>query len=174
MRTTRTNLRYIPLCGRRGTEEKIPQSDRWYAIEEYQAANEKCLAKLGRPADEISAAEKESRGPSERWTKPAGHWPTPFKSAVYFPHPSIAVSAWEITRYHSCVSATFRMREMRHMFLREQQRLAPDRTKQSRRTIMKTLVSAFLALSVLTGIAASASAFDPKSFYEQQDREHGN
>jgi len=39
---------------------------------------------------------------------------------------------------------------------------------------MKTLVSAFLALSVLTGIAASASAFDPKSFYEQQDREHGN
>jgi hypothetical protein len=66
------------------------------------------------------------------------------------------------------------MREMRHMFLREQQRLAPDRTKQSRRTIMKTLVSAFLALSVLTGIAASASAFDPKSFYEQQDREHGN
>jgi len=39
---------------------------------------------------------------------------------------------------------------------------------------MKTLVSALLALSVLTGVTASASAFDAKSFYEQQDREHGN
>ena len=39
---------------------------------------------------------------------------------------------------------------------------------------MKTLVSALLALSVLTGVAASASAFDAKTFYEQQDREHGN
>jgi hypothetical protein len=66
------------------------------------------------------------------------------------------------------------MREMRHISLREQQRLASERTKQSRRTIMKTLVSALLALSVLTGVAASASAFDAKSFYEQQDRERGN
>ena len=40
--------------------------------------------------------------------------------------------------------------------------------------IMRTLVSAPLALSVLTGIAASASAFDAKTFYEQQDRESGN
>ena len=39
---------------------------------------------------------------------------------------------------------------------------------------MRTLVSAPLALSVLTGIAASASAFDAKTFYEQQDRESGN
>ena len=39
---------------------------------------------------------------------------------------------------------------------------------------MRTLVSALLALSVLTGIAASASAFDAKTFYEQQDREAGN
>jgi hypothetical protein len=39
--------------------------------------------------------------------------------------------------------------------------------------IMRTLVSALLALSVLTGIAASASAFDAKTFYEQQDRESG-
>ena len=38
---------------------------------------------------------------------------------------------------------------------------------------MRTLVSALLALSVLTGIAASASAFDAKTFYEQQDRESG-
>ena len=39
---------------------------------------------------------------------------------------------------------------------------------------MRTLVSALLALSVLTGIAASANAFDAKTFYEQQDRESGN
>ena len=39
---------------------------------------------------------------------------------------------------------------------------------------MRTLVSALLALSVLTGIAASASAFDAKTFYQQQDRESGN
>ena len=38
---------------------------------------------------------------------------------------------------------------------------------------MRTLVSALLALSVLTGIAASASAFDAKTFYSQQERESG-
>jgi hypothetical protein len=37
---------------------------------------------------------------------------------------------------------------------------------------MKIILSALLALSVLAGVAASASAFDTKSFYEQQDREH--
>jgi hypothetical protein len=36
--------------------------------------------------------------------------------------------------------------------------------------IMKTIVSALLALSVLTGVAASANAFDAKSFYEQLER----
>jgi hypothetical protein len=35
---------------------------------------------------------------------------------------------------------------------------------------MKTIVSALIALSVLTGIAASANAFDTQSFYEQLDR----
>jgi hypothetical protein len=39
---------------------------------------------------------------------------------------------------------------------------------------MKTIVSALVALSVLAGIAAPASAFDAKSFYEQQDRQSGN
>jgi hypothetical protein len=37
---------------------------------------------------------------------------------------------------------------------------------------MKTIVSALLALSVLAGIAAPASAFDAKSFYSQLDRQH--
>ena len=36
---------------------------------------------------------------------------------------------------------------------------------------MKTIVSALIALSVLAGVAAPASALDPKTFYEQQDRQ---
>jgi len=39
---------------------------------------------------------------------------------------------------------------------------------------MKTILSALVALSVFAGIAAPASAFDAKSFYEQQDRQSGN
>jgi hypothetical protein len=35
---------------------------------------------------------------------------------------------------------------------------------------MKTILSAIVALSVLTGVAASANAFDAKSFYEELDR----
>jgi len=38
--------------------------------------------------------------------------------------------------------------------------------------IMKTILSALLALSVLTSVTASAYAFDTKTFYQQQDREH--
>jgi hypothetical protein len=42
-----------------------------------------------------------------------------------------------------------------------------------RRQAMKTIISSLIALSVLAGIASvPASAFDPKSFYEQQDRSH--
>ena len=37
-------------------------------------------------------------------------------------------------------------------------------------TTMKVIVSALITLSLLTGVAASASAFDAKTFYEQQDR----
>jgi hypothetical protein len=36
---------------------------------------------------------------------------------------------------------------------------------------MKIIVSVVLALSVLAGIVAPASAMDAKSFYAQQDRE---
>jgi hypothetical protein len=36
---------------------------------------------------------------------------------------------------------------------------------------MKIIVSALIALSVLAGIAAPASAFDAKTLFEQQDRE---
>jgi len=36
--------------------------------------------------------------------------------------------------------------------------------------IMKTLLSALLALTVLTGVVASASAFDTKTFYQDQGR----
>jgi hypothetical protein len=34
---------------------------------------------------------------------------------------------------------------------------------------MKMIISALVALSVLTGVAASANAFDAKTFFEQQD-----
>ena len=40
-------------------------------------------------------------------------------------------------------------------------------------TAMKTIVSALIALSVLAGIAAPASALDSKSFYDQLDRNSG-
>ena len=36
---------------------------------------------------------------------------------------------------------------------------------------MKTLVSALVALSVVTGVAASANALDARAFYEQQERQ---
>jgi Ni/Co efflux regulator RcnB len=42
---------------------------------------------------------------------------------------------------------------------------------------MKTTVSTLLALSVLAGIffaAAPAAAFDSKTFWQQQDNNHGN
>jgi hypothetical protein len=35
---------------------------------------------------------------------------------------------------------------------------------------MKTIASALIALAVLTGVAASANAFDAQNFYEQLDR----
>ena len=38
---------------------------------------------------------------------------------------------------------------------------------------MKMIVSALVALSVLAGITAPASAFDAKSLYGQLDRESG-
>jgi hypothetical protein len=44
-------------------------------------------------------------------------------------------------------------------------------TVNERRTIMKTIASVMLALTVLAGIVAPASATDAKSFYAQQDRE---
>jgi hypothetical protein len=37
---------------------------------------------------------------------------------------------------------------------------------------MKTILSALVALSMLAGLAASAQAFDAKSFYDQQARDH--
>jgi hypothetical protein len=38
--------------------------------------------------------------------------------------------------------------------------------------IMKTILSALVALSVIAAVAGSASAFDAKRFYEQIDRNH--
>jgi hypothetical protein len=38
--------------------------------------------------------------------------------------------------------------------------------------IMKTILSALIALSVIAGVAGSAGALDAKTFYEQVDRNH--
>src|SRR6185295_18974653 len=46
------------------------------------------------------------------------------------------------------------------------------KNSNTRRMIMKTIISALVALSVLSGVAATAYAFDAKSFYQEQDREH--
>jgi hypothetical protein len=37
---------------------------------------------------------------------------------------------------------------------------------------MKTILSALIALSVIAGVAGTASALDAKTFFEQVDREH--
>jgi hypothetical protein len=39
---------------------------------------------------------------------------------------------------------------------------------------MKTIICMLIALSVLAGVAAPASAFDAKSFFDQHDRTSGN
>ena len=38
---------------------------------------------------------------------------------------------------------------------------------------MKVIVSTLIALSVLAGLAAPASALDAKAFWEQQERQSG-
>jgi len=37
---------------------------------------------------------------------------------------------------------------------------------------MKTILSALIALSVIAGVAGTASAMDAKEFYERVDRNH--
>ena len=37
---------------------------------------------------------------------------------------------------------------------------------------MKTILSAIVALSVIAGVAGTASALDAKTFWEQIDRDH--
>ena len=49
--------------------------------------------------------------------------------------------------------------------------LLPE-TEKKRRAPMKAILSALLALSVIAGVAGSASALDAKTFYEQVDRNH--
>ena len=45
--------------------------------------------------------------------------------------------------------------------------LAVARLDNSRRMILKTIVSALVALSVLTGVATTANAFDAKKFWDE-------
>jgi hypothetical protein len=47
------------------------------------------------------------------------------------------------------------------------------RIASHKRTAMKIIASALIALSVLAGVSAPASAFDAKSLFQQLDRESG-
>jgi hypothetical protein len=77
-----------------------------------------------------------------------------------------------ITAHHGLVTASFRSREKHHIACASRNDSQQIERTQSRGTIMKTLLSTLLALSVLTGVAASASAYDTKTFYQEQDRSH--
>jgi hypothetical protein len=41
-------------------------------------------------------------------------------------------------------------------------------------TAMKIIITSLIALSLLSGAAVTANAFDAKSFYEQLERQSGN
>jgi hypothetical protein len=68
------------------------------------------------------------------------------------------------------VTPSFRSCERHHIACASSNDSRQTELQKSRGTIMKTLLSALLALTVLTGVAASASAFDAKTFYQDQDR----
>ena len=66
--------------------------------------------------------------------------------------------------------APFRSRKKHHIADASSNDSQQTERQNLRGTIMKTLLSALLALTVLTGVAASASAFDSKTFYQELDR----
>jgi hypothetical protein len=86
--------------------------------------------------------------------------------------------AFLITVHHACVRGSSRYRSKAHIPTRAELARSANglnfNTRISEEMIMRTIVSALLALSVLAGIAAPASAFDAKSLYQQLDRESGN
>jgi hypothetical protein len=73
-----------------------------------------------------------------------------------------------ITVHHRAVMTSFRSCKPHHIaHASSNDSHTPNKVW---RMIMKTLLSAVLALTVLTGVAASANAFDAKTFYQEQDR----
>ena len=74
------------------------------------------------------------------------------------------------TVYHASANKPFRKRTSPYFTVTGRDWLAKGKTTQSGVRTMKMIISALVALSVLTGVAASANAFDAKNFYEQQDR----
>jgi hypothetical protein len=62
-----------------------------------------------------------------------------------------------INAFHACVTGPFRVRNLTHMRERGPARLALQ-TRDIQEMTMKTVVAALVALSVLTGVAGSASA----------------
>jgi len=77
---------------------------------------------------------------------------------------------YHITVNHAWVTPSFGKRKKHHIQVMRVHDTRP--TEKTRSMIMKTIISALLALSVLTSVGTSAYAFDANTFYQQQDREH--
>jgi len=73
---------------------------------------------------------------------------------VHFEYLAFALDAWKATPYITRVG--------------DARERSPD--PNTTETTMKMIASVVVALSLLTGVVSTASAFDAKSFYEQLDR----
>jgi hypothetical protein len=92
--------------------------------------------------------------------------------AILLPQPILGFtsSLWAITVYHALANGTSRGAAPHYLTGDGPRWLAvkQDQPNLGVRT-MKMIISTLVALSVLTGVAASASAFDAKTFFAQQD-----
>jgi hypothetical protein len=86
---------------------------------------------------------------------------------------SFTQSLVAITLCHACASGSSPARQRRHI-TRRANRLMGSKSKIWR-SIMKTILSALLAVSVLTGVAVApaSAAWDTKAFWENLDRQAG-
>jgi hypothetical protein len=83
-----------------------------------------------------------------------------------------------ITVHHASVKRSFAPQNRCHIPLVHSATLAAPTGQDAAHNwktgdiAMKTVLSALVVLSVIAGVAGSASALDAKTFYEQVDRNH--
>jgi len=84
-----------------------------------------------------------------------------------------------ITVHHAYVNRSFAPQNRRHIPLVRSANhpvlSTAEDAAHNRKTgeiAMQTILSALVALSLIAGVASSASALDAKTFYEQVDRNH--